>query len=147
MKKMNRQVRLLMRNGLKATITFWPRKVKMYIIEETKNGRHMLGNTEKRLVIILMNQFQILLAHFKCVQTCLWISLIGTIWSCDAERRWQVKLGIEVSRSQQKEMKNQYQELWICNDITGYCVSTGGISIIKILSSIFFDIISNLKHF
>ena len=25
-----------------------------------KNGRHVLGNTEKRLVIILMHQFQIL---------------------------------------------------------------------------------------
>jgi hypothetical protein len=48
---------------------FFPRKVKMNIREETKNGRHVLGNTEKRLVIILMHQFQILLAHSKCIQT------------------------------------------------------------------------------
>jgi len=60
MKKMNRQIRLLMRNGLKGTIIFGPRKVKRNIREETKNGRHVLGNTKKRLVIILMHQFQIL---------------------------------------------------------------------------------------
>jgi hypothetical protein len=71
MKKMNRQIRLLVRNGFKVTITFCPRKVKMNIIKEMKNGRHVLGKAEKRQVIILMNQFQILLAHFKRVQTCL----------------------------------------------------------------------------
>jgi len=93
MKKMNRQIRLLMRNGLKATITFCPRKVKRNIIKEMKNGRHMLGNTEKRLVMILLNQFQIFLALIKYVLIRLWTSLLGTIWHnliCDAGGRPQV---------------------------------------------------------
>jgi len=43
---------------LKGTITFSPRRVKRNIREETKNGMDVLGNTEKRLVVILMHQFR-----------------------------------------------------------------------------------------
>jgi hypothetical protein len=60
MTKRNIVVRLLMRNGLKGTIIFGPRKVKRNIREEAKNGWHVLGNTEKRLVIILMHLFPLL---------------------------------------------------------------------------------------
>jgi hypothetical protein len=60
MTKRNIVVKLLMRNGWKGTIIFGPRKVKNNIREETKNGRHVLGNTGKRLVLILMHLFPIL---------------------------------------------------------------------------------------
>jgi len=60
MTKRNIGIRLLMRNGLKGTIIFGPRKVKRNVREKMKNGRHVLGNTGKRLVIILMHLFPIL---------------------------------------------------------------------------------------